>query len=51
MEICRGMITSVVGDGRLVMDLIPVDIVVNTMINAAWNNVNSGYDNIFSYTN
>lgn len=38
MEISRGTITSIMCDKNLVMDLIPVDIVCNTMIAAAWMN-------------
>ncbi|KAJ6637081.1 putative fatty acyl-CoA reductase [Pseudolycoriella hygida] len=36
MEISRGTITSIMCNKNLVMDLIPVDIVCNTMIAAAW---------------
>lgn len=38
MEISRGTITSIMCNKNLVMDLIPVDIVCNTMIAAAWMN-------------
>lgn len=40
MEIGRGTMTSVMGDNKLIVDMIPVDMVVNTMITAAWNNAN-----------
>ncbi|XP_044739879.1 putative fatty acyl-CoA reductase CG5065 [Chrysoperla carnea] len=36
MEIGRGTIRSIICDETLTMDLIPVDIVVNTIITAAW---------------
>lgn len=36
MEIGRGTIKSIVCDENLLMDLIPVDVVVNTLIAAAW---------------
>lgn len=35
-EIGRGTIRSIICDQSLTMDLIPVDIVVNTIITAAW---------------
>lgn len=38
MEIGRGTISSIMCDKNLVMDLIPVDIVCNMMIAAAWHN-------------
>jgi alcohol-forming fatty acyl-CoA reductase len=38
MEIGRGTITSVRGIGKYNIDMIPVDVVCNTMINAAWAN-------------
>ena len=38
MEISRGTISSVVGDADLRVDLIPVDVVCNTIITAAWSN-------------
>lgn len=38
MEIGRGTISSIMCDEKCVMDLIPVDIVVNTLISAAWAN-------------
>lgn len=38
MEIGRGTISSIMCDRRLVMDLIPVDIVCNMMITSAWHN-------------
>lgn len=43
MEIGRGTITSVMGEKKFIVDLIPVDMVVNTMITAAWNNANFGF--------
>lgn len=36
MEIGRGTIRSIICDQKLTMDLIPVDIVVNTLIGVAW---------------
>jgi len=39
MEIGRGAIKSIIADENLIMDLIPVDIVVNTIITAAWHTV------------
>lgn len=36
MEIGRGTISSIMCDQKCIMDLIPVDIVCNTIINAAW---------------
>lgn len=36
MEIGRGAIRSIICDQRLVVDIIPVDLVVNTLISAAW---------------
>lgn len=42
MEIGRGTISSIMCDEKCIMDLIPVDIVVNTMITAAWNNASHG---------
>lgn len=38
MEIGRGTISSVICEDKCLMDLIPVDIVVNTMVAAAWSN-------------
>jgi alcohol-forming fatty acyl-CoA reductase len=38
MEISRGTISSVRGIGELNVDLIPVDVVCNTLITAAWAN-------------
>lgn len=37
-EIGRGTITSIMCDERLVLDVIPVDIVCNMIITAAWHN-------------
>lgn len=37
-EIGRGTITSIMCDQRLVLDVIPVDIVCNIIITAAWHN-------------
>lgn len=37
-EIGRGTISSIMCDKKLIMDLIPVDIVCNMMITAAWLN-------------
>ncbi|KAG8225251.1 hypothetical protein J437_LFUL008789 [Ladona fulva] len=36
MEIGRGTIRSIICDDKLVVDLIPVDVVVNTLIAVAW---------------
>ena len=36
MEIGRGSIKSIICDETLIMDLIPVDIVANTIVTAAW---------------
>lgn len=36
MEIGRGTIRSIICEDKLVVDLIPVDLVVNTLISAAW---------------
>ena len=36
MECGRGTIKSIICDDRCTMDLIPVDVVVNTLITAAW---------------
>lgn len=36
MEIGRGTIRSIICDQRLVVDIIPVDFVVNTLVAAAW---------------
>lgn len=36
MEIGRGTIRSIICDQKLIVDIIPVDIVVNTLIVAAW---------------
>lgn len=44
MEIGRGTIKSIEGDRDLVCDIIPVDIVANTLIGAAWR----GY--VYKYT-
>jgi alcohol-forming fatty acyl-CoA reductase len=38
MEIGRGTISSIMCDEKYVMDLVPVDIVANTMITAGWAN-------------
>lgn len=38
MEIGRGTISSIMCDENCVMDVIPVDIVCNTLIAAAWEN-------------
>lgn len=38
MEVARGTISSIMGVGEYVVDLIPVDVVCNTMITAAWAN-------------
>lgn len=37
-EIGRGTITSIMCNEHLVLDVIPVDIVCNTIITAAWHN-------------
>uniref|UniRef100_A0A336MJD1 Fatty acyl-CoA reductase n=1 Tax=Culicoides sonorensis TaxID=179676 RepID=A0A336MJD1_CULSO len=49
MEIGRGTITSVMGEKKFIVDLIPVDMVVNTMITAAWNNANFGSKSVRVY--
>lgn len=36
MEIGRGTIRSIICEQSLIVDIIPVDIVVNTLIAAAW---------------
>lgn len=36
MEIGRGTIRSIICDQRLVVDVIPVDFVINTLVAAAW---------------
>lgn len=36
MECGRGTIKSIICDEKCVMDIIPVDIVVNTIISAGW---------------
>ncbi|XP_049296161.1 putative fatty acyl-CoA reductase CG5065 [Anopheles funestus] len=41
MEIGRGTISSIMCDERCTMDVIPVDIVCNTLIAAAWENANT----------
>jgi fatty acyl-CoA reductase len=38
MEVGRGTISSIMGVGEYIVDLIPVDVVCNTMITAAWAN-------------
>lgn len=38
MEVGRGTISSIMGVGEYIIDLIPVDIVCNTLITAAWAN-------------
>lgn len=38
MEISRGTISSLIGNEDMRIDLIPVDVVCNTMITAAWSN-------------
>lgn len=38
IEISRGMLSSIISDENVIMDVIPVDIVVNTIIAAAWSN-------------
>ncbi|XP_022907146.1 putative fatty acyl-CoA reductase CG5065 [Onthophagus taurus] len=39
MEIGRGSIKSIIADEKNVMDLIPVDVVANTLVTAAWHTV------------
>ena len=36
MEIGRGTIRSIICDQRLVVDVIPADFVINTLVAAAW---------------
>jgi fatty acyl-CoA reductase len=43
MEIGRGTIRSIICDQTLTMDLIPVDIVVNTLIGVAWHTATYRY--------
>lgn len=43
MEIGRGTIRSIICDQKLTMDLIPVDIVVNTLIGVAWHTATYRY--------
>uniref|UniRef100_A0A182I9E9 Fatty acyl-CoA reductase n=1 Tax=Anopheles arabiensis TaxID=7173 RepID=A0A182I9E9_ANOAR len=43
MEIGRGTISSIMCDERCTMDVIPVDVVCNTLIAAAWENANTTY--------
>jgi alcohol-forming fatty acyl-CoA reductase len=38
MEVGRGTISSIMGVGEYIIDLIPVDVVCNTLITAAWAN-------------
>lgn len=38
MEIGRGTISSIMCDNQLTLDVIPVDIVCNMIITAAWHN-------------
>lgn len=38
MEVGRGTISSIMGVGEYIVDIIPVDVVCNTMITAAWAN-------------
>ncbi len=49
MEIGRGTISSILGDERYIVDLIPVDIVCNTLIVAAWANSFSRTNDIKVY--
>lgn len=43
MEISRGTIRSIICDQSLIMDLIPVDVVVNTLIGVAWHTATYRY--------
>lgn len=36
IEISRGTLRSIICDEKCIMDVIPVDVVVNTLIAAAW---------------
>lgn len=38
MEVGRGTISSIMGVGEYIIDLVPVDVVCNTLITAAWAN-------------
>lgn len=38
MEIGRGTIRSIVCDDKLIVDVVPIDFVVNTLICVAWYN-------------
>ncbi|XP_031631437.1 putative fatty acyl-CoA reductase CG5065 [Contarinia nasturtii] len=49
MEIGRGTLSSIMCDSRLVLDVIPVDIVCNMMITAAWLNYLKQSPNIRVY--
>ncbi|XP_058816569.1 putative fatty acyl-CoA reductase CG5065 isoform X2 [Topomyia yanbarensis] len=49
MEIGRGTISSIMCDQKCVMDVIPVDIVCNTLIAAAWENASIVSDSIRVY--
>lgn len=48
-EIGRGTVRSIICDSNLVVDVVPVDFVVNTLICAAWHNVVQRTDTIQVY--
>lgn len=48
-EIGRGTVRSIVCNANLVVDVVPVDFVVNTLICAAWHNVVQHTDTIRIY--
>ncbi|XP_066990942.1 putative fatty acyl-CoA reductase CG5065 [Anabrus simplex] len=49
MEIGRGTIRSIICDQKLIMDLIPVDFVVNTLIAVAWHTATYRPNNVRVY--
>lgn len=48
-EIGRGTVRSIVCNANLVVDVVPVDIVVNTLICASWHNAMEHTDTIKIY--
>ncbi|XP_075218058.1 putative fatty acyl-CoA reductase CG5065 [Lycorma delicatula] len=49
MEIGRGTIRSIICDQKLIVDIIPVDIVVNTLVVAAWHTATYRYNDVRVY--
>ncbi|KAL0280989.1 UNVERIFIED_CONTAM: hypothetical protein PYX00_002125 [Menopon gallinae] len=49
IEIGRGTLRSIICDEELIMDVIPVDIVVNTLITAAWQTARHRMKNVQVY--